>query len=222
MKFDDEMRISYHEDKHIINLPKEFEDLKKLCFEAFQIEDEEKRKKIYFFAKIAGNPDICLQNLNYLIKENEQTFVYEIELKDYFPKDKSIKNPEDYLLEKKENENENIRVLKERKQIPFYFTLINKGNYTWEPPFRISNEKFDSKVDNKSNLTCSTYIVYQPVHPNDEIKCKVNISELDKKNRDSTLKIRLFKSDNNPKAKYPENSVEYKFTILPADEYYKS
>lgn len=60
-----------------------------------------RKEKIYFFAKIAGNPDICLQNLNYLIKENEQTFVYEIELKDYFPKDKSIKNPEDYLLEKK-------------------------------------------------------------------------------------------------------------------------
>ena len=109
--------------------------------------------------------------------------------------------------------------MKEKKLYYFFFTLVNKGNFTCEPPFKITNEKFDSREDNKGKLTCTTYVVYQPVHPNDEIRCKVTVLELDKKNRDSILKIRLFKSDKTNSCIYPENSVEFKFTILPAEEF---
>ena len=225
MQSGDEMRISYtNKDNikkvHVINLPEKFNELKETCFDYFGIKNEDEKKQIYFFAKIAGNPDLCLQESNYLKnKEDEESFTYEIELKNYIPKEKGSKNPNDYLLAKKEDENLNVKVMKEKKEHYFFFTLVNKGNYTWDPPFKVSNEKIDTKVDNKGNLTCTTYIVYQPVHPNDEIKCKVNVLELNKKNRDSVLKIRLFKSDKSNNSKYPENSVEFKFTILPAEEF---
>ena len=225
MQSGDEMRISYtNKDNikkvHVINLPEKFNELKEICFDYFGIKNEDEKKQIYFFAKIAGNPDLCLQESNYLKnKEDEESFTYEIELKNYIPKEKGNKNPNDYLLAKKEDENLNVKVMKEKKEHYFFFTLVNKGNYTWDPPFKVSNEKIDTKVDNKGNLTCTTYIVYQPVHPNDEIKCKVNVLELNKKNRDSVLKIRLFKSDKSNNSKYPENSVEFKFTILPAEEF---
>ena len=228
MKVDEEMRIAYTDEKkgkrvHVINLPKTFNEFKNICFDYFGIKNEEEKKKIYFFAKNAGNPDICLQEQNYLKLEFEDiSFTYEIELRNYIPKELKSKNPNDYLLAKKENENLNIRVMKEKKLYYFFFTLVNKGNFTWEPPFKITNEKLDSREDNKGKLTCTTYVVYQPVHPNDEIRCKVTVLELDKKNRDSILKIRLFKSDKTNSCIYPENSVEFKFTILPAEEFCSS
>ncbi len=127
-------------------------------------------------------------------------------------KKKIIKNEKDYLLAKKENE-DNIHIDRNNNEFLFKFTLINKGNFDWKKPFKISNKKIlKDDPDKNKLLVCTTQVINKDVSPNEEIECEVNILWLENKNKNSVLKIQIFKSDNSY-GKYPENCVEYNFII---------
>ena len=205
-------RIIYKENnnnsrKINIILPRTLNELVDKCNEILKLNDQ---FDLTFIATFFEKSDIKITKSNYnKILESDDAF-YEIEM---IKKEKKIiiKNEKDYLLAKKENE-DNIHIDRNNNEFLFKFTLINKGNFTWKKPFKISNETINNKEYNKNKLTCTTQVIYEDVEPNDEIECEVNILELNKKDKNSILRIKIFKSDNS-KGKYPDNCVEYNFII---------
>ena len=220
----DRMRIKFKNEekiiRKIISLPKTYKELEKKCCEQFDFDNMEGK---YLFLKSYGKPDICLVEKNYseIIqkKDNNDDILYEIEIKKYSPQKSS--NKYDYLLEKVEKEKDKItKLIKEKKSEKFIFTLVNKGNHTWKPPFKVTHEKVTG--DNLDLLTCSSQIVYNPVEPNQEIQVCVTIIEIDRKNKNAALRIKIQNASNSSSNKYPDNYVEYKFEILSAEEYYQN
>lgn len=220
----DRMRIKFKNEekiiRKIISLPKTYKELEKKCCEQFDFDNMEGK---YLFLKSYGKPDICLVEKNYseIIqkKDNNDDILYEIEIKKYSPQKSS--NKYDYLLEKVEKEKDKItKLIKEKKSEKFIFTLVNKGNHTWKPPFKVTHEKVTG--DNLDLLTCSSQIVYNPVEPNQEIQVCVTIIEIDKKNKNAALRIKIQNASNSSSNKYPDNYVEYKFEILSAEDYYQN
>ena len=192
--------------KNII-LPLTLNDLIDECNKIFKLNNE---YDLTFIAKFFEKSDVKITNSNYeKILKSDDTF-YEIKMKKN--KKKIIKNENDYLLAKKENE-DNIHIDRNNNEFLFKFTLINKGNFDWKKPFKISNKKIlKDDPDKNKLLVCTTQVIYKDVSPNEEIECEVNILELKNKNKNSVLKIQIFKSDNSY-GKYPENCVEYNFII---------
>lgn len=220
----DRMRIKFKNEekiiRKIISLPKTYKELEKKCCKQFDFDNMEGK---YLFLKSYGKPDICLVEKNYseIIqkKDNNDDILYEIEIKKYSPQKSS--NKYDYLLEKVEKEKDKItKLIKEKKSEKFIFTLVNKGNHTWKPPFKVTHEKVTG--DNLDLLTCSSQIVYNPVEPNQEIQVCVTIIEIDKKNKNAALRIKIQNASNSSSNKYPDNYVEYQFEILSAEDYYQS
>ena len=190
--------------KNII-LPLTLNDLIDECNKIFKLNNE---YDLTFIAKFFEKSDVKITNSNYeKILKSDDTF-YEIKMKKN--KKKIIKNENDYLLAKKENE-DNIHIKRENKDFLFKFTLINKGNFPWKKPFKISNEKINNN-NKKNNLVCTTQVIYKDVFPNEEIECEVNVFGFGKKNKNSVLNIRIFTTDNS-NGKYPENFVTYNFII---------
>ena len=191
-----------------IKLPKTLYELINECNTIFKLNNT---FDLTFIAKFFEKSDIEITHSNYSkIIESDDTF-YEIEM---IKNEKKIiiKNENDYLLAKKENE-DNIHIDRNNNEFLFKFTLINKGNFDWKKPFKISNKKIlKDDPDKNKLLVCTTQVIYKDVSPNEEIECEVNILELKNKNKNSVLKIQIFKSDNSY-GKYPENCVEYNFII---------
>ena len=191
-----------------IKLPKTLNELINECNTIFKLNNT---FDLTFIAKFFEKSDIEITHSNYSkIIESDDTF-YEIEM---IKNEKKIiiKNENDYLLAKKENE-DNIHIDRNNNEFLFKFTLINKGNFDWKKPFKISNKKIlKDDPDKNKLLVCTTQVIYKDVSPNEEIECEVNILELKNKNKNSVLKIQIFKSDNSY-GKYPENCVEYNFII---------
>lgn len=222
MKIGDRMRIVFKNNgeikRDIIFLPKNFGDLEKKCFECFDLENTESK---YLFLKCYGQPNIYLVDKTYseIFNKKDNNIFYEIEIKEHTPHD-NIPNKEEYKLEQLEDEkNKTYRLLKEKKEEKFLFTLVNKGNKPWLPSFRVTNEKVSG--DNLDLLTCSTETIYHRVEPNDEVQICVTITELNKKNKNAKLRIKISGSQGSNN-KYPDNYVEYKFEILTAEEYYQN
>ena len=220
----DRMRIKFKNEekiiRKIISLPKTYKELEKKCCEQFDFDNMEGK---YLFLKSYGKPDICLVEKNYseIIqkKDNNDDILYEIEIKKYSPQKSS--NKYDYLLEKVEKEKDKItKLIKEKKSEKFIFTLVNKGNHTWKPPFKVTHEKVTG--DNLDLLTCSSQIVYNHVETNKEIQVCVTIIEINKKNKNAALRIKIQNASNSSSNKYPDNYVEYQFEILSAEDYYQS
>ena len=191
-----------------IKLPKTLYELINECNTIFKLNNT---FDLTFIAKFFEKSDIEITHSNYSkIIESDDTF-YEIEM---IKNEKKIiiKNENDYLLAKKENE-DNIHIDRNNNEFLFKFTLINKGNFDWKKPFKISNKKIlKDDPDKNKLLVCTTQVIYKDVSPNEEIECEVNILRLENKNKNSVLKIQIFKSDNSY-GKYPENCVEYNFII---------
>ena len=191
-----------------IKLPKTLYELINECNTIFKLNNT---FDLTFIAKFFEKSDIEITHSNYSkIIESDDTF-YEIEM---IKNEKKIiiKNENDYLLAKKENE-DNIHIDRNNNKFLFKFTLINKGNFDWKKPFKISNKKIlKDDPDKNKLLVCTTQVIYKDVSPNEEIECEVNILWLENKNKNSVLKIQIFKSDNSY-GKYPENCVEYNFII---------
>ena len=191
-----------------IKLPKTLYELINECNTIFKLNNT---FDLTFIAKFFEKSDIEITHSNYSkIIESDDTF-YEIEM---IKNEKKIiiKNENDYLLAKKENE-DNIHIDRNNNEFLFKFTLINKGNFDWKKPFKISNKKIlKDDPDKNKLLVCTTQVIHKDVSPNEEIECEVNILELKNKNKNSVLKIQIFKSDNSY-GKYPENCVEYNFII---------
>ncbi len=191
-----------------IKLPKTLYELINECNTIFKLNNT---FDLTFIAKFFEKSDIEITHSNYSkIIESDDTF-YEIEM---IKNEKKIiiKNENDYLLAKKENE-DNIHIDRNNNEFLFKFTLINKGNFDWKKPFKISNKKIlKDDPDKNKLLVCTTQVINKDVSPNEEIECKVNILRLENKNKNSVLKIQIFKSDNSY-GKYPENCVEYNFII---------
>ena len=221
----DRMRIKFKENKNvirkIISLPNSYKELEKICCENFDFENMEGK---YLFLKCYGKPEICLVENNYseIIqkKDNNDDIFYEIEIKKNNPNNTSPNNKYEYRLEKKEKENKITKLIKEKKSEKFIFTLVNKGNHTWKPPFKVTHEKVTG--DNLDLLTCSSQIVYHPVEPNQEIQVCVTIIEIDKKNKNASLRIKIQNASNSSSNKYPDNYVEFQFEILSAEDYYQN
>ena len=190
-----------------IKLPKTLYELINECNTIFKLNNT---FDLTFIAKFFEKSDIEITHSNYSkIIESDDTF-YEIEM--IKNEKKIIKNENDYLLAKKENE-DNIHIDRNNNEFLFKFTLINKGNFDWKKPFKISNKKIlKDDPDKNKLLVCTTQVINKDVSPNEEIECEVNILELKNKNKNSVLKIQIFKSDNSY-GKYPENCVEYNFII---------
>ena len=191
-----------------IKLPKTLNELINECNTIFKLNNT---FDLTFIAKFFEKSDIEITHSNYSkIIESDDTF-YEIEM---IKNEKKIiiKNENDYLLAKKENE-DNIHIDRNNNEFLFKFTLINKGNFDWKKPFKISNKKIlKDDPDKNKLLVCTTQVINKDVSPNEEIECEVNILWLENKNKNSVLKIQIFKSDNSY-GKYPENCVEYNFII---------
>lgn len=221
----DKIRIKFKRDekiiRKIINLPNTYKELEKLCCNNFDFDDMEGK---YLFLRCYGKPEICLVETNYseIIKkkDNNDDIFYEIEIKTYNPQNNSPKNKYDYRLEKIEKENKITKLIKEKKTEKFIFTLVNGGNYPWTPPFKVTHEKVTG--DNLELLTCSSQIVYHPVEPNEKIQVCVTIIEIDRKNKNAALRIKIQNASNSSSNKYPDNYVEYKFEILSAEDYYQN